>query len=273
MAATVYADWYSLYQKAALYDRYEERYQSFVNLATARVESGASSPLELLTAKNKLENLRLGNRQTQEGINWLQQQLQLLIDSREDLIPGTGATERFPLSSTDSLVNHPLLDYSKQLQAVTDQQLAVERSELLPEFTVGFAYQQFGGVAGLYGLRLGVNIPIFQGAQRKRIAATKAQQQLVRSQQASNYAGLQRRWLELQQSLQQRVQALDFYTENGEQYAAELLRTAQLRYRAGEIDYVEFVQALEQAFALEAQYLEDLRLYNRAVVLINYLNL
>ena len=79
---------------------------------------------------------------------------------------------------------------------------------------------------------------------------------------------LQQRFLALQQDLRQAEQALTFYTDQGKQYATELLRTARLRYESGEIGYVEFVQALEQAFELELQYLEDLRQYNQAVVRI-----
>jgi len=244
-----------------------------VNMATVRVETGATSPLELLTARNKLENLRLGYRQNNEGVVMLEQQLQLLLNSADDLIPSVNESQRFPINNTDSLTDHPLLAYNEQLQVVAGQQLEVERNELLPEFNIGYAYQEFGGVNGLSGVRLGVSIPIFQGAQRKRIDAAEAQQQIARSQQQTSRVLLQRQLLELQQDLRQAEQALDFYDEQGEQYAKELLRTGRLRYEAGEIGYVEFVQALEQAFLLELQYLEDLRRYNRTVVLINYLNL
>ncbi|TXB62306.1 MULTISPECIES: CusA/CzcA family heavy metal efflux RND transporter [Phaeodactylibacter] len=273
MAATIYADWFSLYKRVELYDHFDTLYQSFVNMATVRVETGATSPLELLTARNKLENLRLGYRQNNEGVVMLEQQLQLLLNSADDLIPSVNESQRFPINNTDSLTDHPLLAYNEQLQVVAGQQLEVERNELLPEFNIGYAYQEFGGVNGLSGVRLGVSIPIFQGAQRKRIDAAEAQQQIARSQQQTSRVLLQRQLLELQQDLRQAEQALDFYDEQGEQYAKELLRTGRLRYEAGEIGYVEFVQALEQAFLLELQYLEDLRRYNRTVVLINYLNL
>lgn len=273
VAATVYADWFSLNQRIALYDNFDTLYQSFVDIADARVAAGATSPLELLTAKNKLENLRLGKRQNGEVLAILEQQLQVLLNSTDELSPDQ-EDDRFPLIINDSLLEgHPLIAYQQQQEQVAQQQLEVERSALLPSFNVGYAYQNFGGVDGLSGVRFGVNIPLFQGAQRKRIDAAEAQQQISRSQQQMSKMLLQQRFLALQQDLRQAEQALTFYTDQGEQYATELLRTARLRYESGEIGYVEFVQALEQAFQLELQYLEDLRQYNQAVVRINYLNL
>ena len=216
----------------------------------------------------------MANRQNQEVLNALEQQLQLFLNTSEDLQPATIGTDRLRLMPTDSLVSdHPLTAYFEQLETVAGMQVEVEKNELLPDFNLGYAYQNFGGVSGLNSLRAGVSIPIFRGAQRKRIDAAEAQVQVTRSQKQTNAVLLERQLLQLLQSLERSRQALDYFENQGRVYATELVRTARLNYSAGEIGYVEYVQALDQAYQSRLQYLENLQAYNLTVVQINYLSL
>ena len=52
--------------------------------------------------------------------------------------------------------------------------------------------------------------------------------------------------------------AIDYYHAHARAIAAELLRSGEQNYRAGEIDYVELIQLVDQAAQIELNHLNDL---------------
>jgi cobalt-zinc-cadmium resistance protein CzcA len=64
--------------------------------------------------------------------------------------------------------------------------------------------------------------------------------------------------------------ALGNYEENQLQIAEELLKTAKLSYKAGEIDFFRYVQTLEHAQRIQLDYITKLREYNQTIINLNY---
>jgi cobalt-zinc-cadmium resistance protein CzcA len=50
-----------------------------------------------------------------------------------------------------------------------------------------------------------------------------------------------------------------------------LVRSAELSYAAGEIDFFRFAESMDRAVGIELNYLENLYQYNQRVLDINYL--
>jgi cobalt-zinc-cadmium resistance protein CzcA len=65
--------------------------------------------------------------------------------------------------------------------------------------------------------------------------------------------------------------AVDFYEKTANIQAATIIKTANLNYKNGEINYIEWGMLINQANAIKSQYLESLRLLNVAVAEIHYL--
>jgi len=53
--------------------------------------------------------------------------------------------------------------------------------------------------------------------------------------------------------------------------ADELLRFAEKSYQSGEIDYVEYINAVNQALTTKTDYLTAIQQYNQAVIELQYL--
>ncbi len=53
--------------------------------------------------------------------------------------------------------------------------------------------------------------------------------------------------------------------------AEELAQSGRLAYLAGEIDYVAYIQNLDQAFSLRFSYLESILQINQATIGLSYL--
>ena len=64
---------------------------------------------------------------------------------------------------------------------------------------------------------------------------------------------------------------LDFYERTASPTANVIFQKSQTAYRAGEIGYVEYLQALRQVRETQFGYLETLRNFNQAVILLEFL--
>ena len=72
------------------------------------------------------------------------------------------------------------------------------------------------------------------------------------------------------QAYEKQRQALAYYEQSALPTADFLLTTSQTAFRAGGIDYVEFVQALTRANDIRLGYLETVNQYNQAVIQYQY---
>jgi heavy metal efflux system protein len=75
----------------------------------------------------------------------------------------------------------------------------------------------------------------------------------------------------LQAELRKHREALSYFEEEGMELSEEILKTANLGYKNGELDFFQYIQSLESANEIILSYLESLNAYNQTVIAINYL--
>ena len=79
------------------------------------------------------------------------------------------------------------------------------------------------------------------------------------------------RKLQLLNEVSKYEEALQYYEMEGKSLSEEILKTANISFKNGEIDFFQYIQSLENAYEIELQYLENLNNYNQAVIALNYL--
>ena len=84
---------------------------------------------------------------------------------------------------------------------------------------------------------------------------------------------LNARFSELQAQYEKYAKALDYYKEEGGELAEEILKTAELSFRNGEIDFFQYIQSIENANDIQLDRLDNLNRYNQTVIQLNYLSL
>lgn len=82
---------------------------------------------------------------------------------------------------------------------------------------------------------------------------------------------LQAKYLALLAELKKYRKAIEYYEQTGEELASGILANAQMAYREGEIDYLQYIHLLENARNIEINYLRNLWEYNMTVLEANYL--
>ena len=67
--------------------------------------------------------------------------------------------------------------------------------------------------------------------------------------------------------------SLNYYENEGTELSDEILKTAQISFKNGEIDFFQYIQSLESAYDIKLGYLDKLKEYNQSVININFLTL
>ncbi len=254
----------------------------FRRATEVRRRTGEGTALEVATADNLLGELRnqlaLATADRAIALNTLQT---LLNTTNPLALPDSGLTRRtMPLLTDSLLAQNPTLALLSQQTDLAKVQIDVEQARLRPDFSVGYFNQSLQGPQTLnngqerfygagqrfQGVQAGVSIPISQKAQRARIESARLGSQLAEVTLAYNRRTLQGDVATAVQQIRKEQGSLTYYDQTGLPVARQLAEGARKAFRAGEIGYVEYSQALTRSYQTRLTYLETINGYNQAVI-------
>ncbi|MBC3787954.1 CusA/CzcA family heavy metal efflux RND transporter [Spirosoma utsteinense] len=284
---SAYYDLLYLSQRSRLIRRQDTLLTEFVQAATVRLRTGETGSLERATAESQLADARVRLTQNEVQRSAARTRLQTLLYTTEPVDTPNEPLTRLSLNlSADSsqLTRNPLLAQFQQQIRVAEQTRLVEQARLKPDFMAGLFTQtlignQLIGGQELYfgpgyrfnGAQVGVSWPLLGKGQRARIDAARLGEELARTQLQSGQFALER---QLEQGVQQYTQlrdALASYEQQALPQAALIQTNARRAFSGGDIGYVEFTLALQQALTIRTNHLDLLSQYNQSVLYINYL--
>ncbi len=259
-------------QKRRNYIYLDSLYSSFEYAANRKFEEGESNYLEKLTAQTKKKETTVALNQIQECIEHAYIVLQQWMQSDTTYTVTLDQLERLPLLPLDT-VAHPGLKYLSSAASLSNQEIALEKQKLLPDINLSvFRGTNNGpGDRAYGGFQAGVGIPLWYGGQKAKIDAARTATAILESETANYKIELQAKYRALQSDLRQYQKGLDYYDTDGKQLAEELIFHAMKAFRAGEIDFFQYTQLLENAKTIELDYLTSLFKYNLTVLEANYL--
>jgi cobalt-zinc-cadmium resistance protein CzcA len=118
---------------------------------------------------------------------------------------------------------------------------------------------------------LGLKIPLLFSGTSSKIKASKIAQEIVSEQKQDYKTKLEAQYNALLATLKQYAEAVNYYENEGKVLKNEIIKTANLTYKEGEIDFFQYIQSLETAKDIELSYLENLNAHNQTVININHL--
>ncbi|MEW6006292.1 MAG: CusA/CzcA family heavy metal efflux RND transporter [Stygiobacter sp.] len=266
-------------ERLKLFTYQESVYKNFSDAAELRYKTGETSQLENLAAQSKYQEVQLQKKQAEADLIIYEKELQKFLNINEpiELIDTTLEKIQFvPLEyggSIDStaIESNPVLNFYRQKINTAESEHALEVHRLLPDLTFGYSKLTDNSVFNYYGFQIGVSVPLWFLPQQGRIEAASIGEKIAQS----NYQNYR---LLIQSSYQQQLkeyekwkEQINYYEITGLKQADEILKVAELRYRNGEIGYVEFIQNISQAIGIKTQYLDALNQYNQSLINLNYL--
>ncbi|MFV0268058.1 MAG: CusA/CzcA family heavy metal efflux RND transporter [Draconibacterium sp.] len=248
-----------------LYLQLDSVYANFLKAAELRYKTQATSKVEYLSASAKYQELIVNIRQAQSRYNVALQQLNQYLLYSQDIeiaVPENDWTnDLIPLQPFDSLKSVPVLDLYKQQVEVSNAEWKAERAQFLPKIDVGYTAQSVDGKSGFYGWQAGISVPLLFFSQSGKTKASHINYQISGLQYQQKELELNAAYRELFSRYSSMTEVLDYYKTRAIPLAEEQIAAANLGYRLGSIDYIQFIQNIESAIKTRQQYLARLAEY------------
>lgn len=271
----VYSNILAKQQKLSLAKDNQSLAEDFAKKSTVRRNVGEGTHLEQLTASVQCSHAL---NAVETAIN----ELRIAMDELELLLGQRRGPPQSEFMLTDSMTYSPesvsLEQYLEMAKASNTQLRAsslrrdiastgysLAWSSLLPSFSASYFRQTRDGVSGMYGVSLGVSVPLwFMFDQRGQIqmasaAWSIAEHELGFTDNSVTVAVRTAYYEKVNSERQLRLYQTGILPESD-----EILRTAKASYAAGEITYLEFLQARQTVLQARSSYIEVFLSYNIA---------
>ncbi|THU40669.1 CusA/CzcA family heavy metal efflux RND transporter [Niastella caeni] len=284
---TVFYNMVDLLERQQLLLRLDSIYSRFLNAATLRLKTGESTMLEKSNAEAQIQQLKLQQEQVKADLRIEQQQLQWLLNTRDNLLPEYQALQKKHEWTTDTtaITSHPAVQAQQQQVKVHAAQTNIDKARLTPGFTVGYSNQSIIGYQTKDGIdqqyygagdrfhiyQLSVALPLFNKAVKSRIKADQVQEETARMEVAATSQYLVNQWQQLNEAHKKYAEQVRYYETSGLQQAALITRNARLGFEKGDVSYVEWTLQMNNAVRIELSYLEAVHALNNTIIELEYL--
>ncbi len=280
--------WYKLsylHERRKLLQYQDTIYGRFLNAATIRYETEATSYLEKAAAETGVMEVQNQLKLLEADILIQEKQLQILLNDTSSLrFEPSDLTERDVTAIQDNalIMNNPLLGLTKQQVAIAEAEKSVQSAKLMPDLFVGYFNQSLiggetsnGGIATssdrFGGIQAGIAIPLFYGSYKANVKSAQLRSQMAKTSSEYYQTALEGQYRQQLEEIAKFQGSLDYYKEKAIPQANLILNNARKSFEGGAIDYVEYFQNINQALNLKFNYLNTLNGYNQAVINLEFL--
>jgi cobalt-zinc-cadmium resistance protein CzcA len=246
------------------FDYLDSLYVSFARAASRRLETGDATLLEKLTAESKQKEIELRKSEAQSEKKKALIQLASLIQWEAE---GEGeltiSSKPVVLADVNSQEGHPGISWYEAGKQQALFQTRVEQQAFLPDVKVNlFRGTNLAAGSKIYpGFEVGLGIPLFFGAQSAKVKSSKSLQQQWDWEAVNFQSRLESQSRALQSTLAQQLSVIQYYETGGKLLGDQLREQAIRSFAEGEIDFLHYVELIENSQSLEIQYLQAKRDY------------
>jgi cobalt-zinc-cadmium resistance protein CzcA len=248
-------------------------YQNFSKAAKRKYELGETNYLEMITSQSKYKQYSSQLSQLKNDITIAYQELNVLLQTDESYKISIEKLLKIPVKEVN-INTHLVNQYYIQNSKLFKTKKGIETQSLLPDLHFNyFNSKDLKDNNIVNSFQAGISIPIFFGGKSSKISAAKIESDIADELTFDAKLKLKSKYLNLLEELKKNETQLKYFEENGNYLANEILKTATLGYKNGEIDFYQFIQSVETANQININYLINLNSFNQIALEINYLNL
>ncbi|WP_421808223.1 CusA/CzcA family heavy metal efflux RND transporter [Flagellimonas sp.] len=271
--SNAYYQYQTLNQKAKLYKTLDSIYRKFAHAADRRFELGETNYLEKVTATAKQRQIANTFAKINQQLLTTYGQIASLVQTGDSLQIVTEMPEKLTVVNLQGMMptETSFLDHRQQL---SNAQKSLEENRLLPDLNLEYFQGTNSGLsASLYGLQVGVRVPIFFFGHSSKVKSSKIQTKITEMENTEISVAMNQRYKTLMGQLEQQAKELSYYEDEGGLLSDQILKAASGNFQNGEIDFFQYIQSLENAYEIQLNYLDVLNQYNQTVIAINYLTI
>lgn len=269
---TIYFQLLNNDQLIKLVQQQDSLYALAFKAATVRYQTGETDLLEKMSSETRLREIQNRIQGLQSNQQTLYQSLAWLLNTPDIVEIEMKASPKKTLIIQDlTIIGSPILDILKQQNTLSILQTEVEKQRLKPDLRIGISNQSIEQHYNQNFVTVGLNIPIFTKAQQARIIAAKINEQISLQQYQYTESQLNNQLSILKTQAEKSLKSLNYYEKSALPQADLILKTATKSYQAGEIEYIEFIQNITQAWQIKEMYLSELQIFNQHIINIETL--
>lgn len=271
--SNAYYQYQTLNQKAKLYGTLDSIYSKFAHAANRRFELGETNYLEKVTATAKQRQITNTYSKVKQQILTAYGQIVSLVQSEDTLKIVDEKPEKLTVLNSEGMLQTET-SFLDNRQELSNAQKSLEENRLLPDLNLEY-FQGTNSTLGtsLYGIQLGVRIPIFFFGHSSKVKSSKIQTKITEMENTEITVAMNQRYKTLMGQLEQQAKELSYYEDEGGLLSDQILKAASGNFQNGEIDFFQYIQSLENAYDIQLNYLDVLNQYNQTVIAINYLTI
>jgi cobalt-zinc-cadmium resistance protein CzcA len=247
-------------------------YAEFARAAKRKFETGDSNFLEKLTAEGKRKEISLKLVDSKQNYLIGLDQLKLLLNWEGDLhLSDEDVT--LSLDLPEDWSEHPGVAYLERAVTQSEYQLKADKRKLLPDINFEvYRGTNPGANSKVYpGFHAGLGIPLFYGSQKARVKSSEFNRQQLELESENYLLQLDTKSQQLKRQLTQNTEVITYYESEGKELSTQILQQANRSYQEGEIDFLQYVQLVENSLTITLYYLQSKFAYQQTILDLNYL--
>ncbi|WP_291864647.1 CusA/CzcA family heavy metal efflux RND transporter [Maribacter sp.] len=260
-------------EKKSIYRKLDSLYTNFSAMAQRRFELGETNYLEKITSLSKQKQIELKLEQAEQEVSIAYNNLIKIIQPKDSIYLATVSLSKLRLNLPVSNSNIESKFYESRIMLFQAKN-RYEKQQLLPDISLDYFQGTAPNLKGsLKGYSIGLKIPLFFNGQSSKIKASKIGASIAEAESQQYQKELKGLQNNLMVKYHTQQKALDYYETEGKVLATEILKTASLSFKNGEIDFFQYIQSIENSYTITLEYLNKLNQYNQTVITLNYLSL
>ncbi len=251
------------------------QYKAATKIANLKYESGESNLLSKVMMEAKFEDLRLLLQQAEADKISATQNLAKILQTEILYEVELDSLSKVDIDfSLDSLFNYyeqsAMMRYLNQGLLVSEQNIKVQKSSISPRLGLGYFNQSIDNIRGHNGWQLNLSFPIWFRPNSGHIQSAIIQNEIYHNSfQQLRFSMISD--LKVLNNLRNiLLEKIESYERISLRNAELIMNNADLLYKNGEIEYLEYIRSIGQAISMKLSYLDNLHKYNQATLKMNY---
>ena len=262
--------------------------QRYCDVAGKRYRAGEARQLEFLSADRMRNDNRLEMTKVKNEAENLQTALMALLNTTTPVVPAADnlvISQRSPMNAAFNYQQTADAQYQKDLITALDQEVKCAKTGYAPSLSLALRSQllidswdpyhinrQRFTEGNFFGFEVTVGVPLFYGATKAKVKAAQKDREVAQLAMQQEQREKERDYKQGYNRLQNAIKRMEYYSGENLVKAKDIERLSTLEYENGEISYVEYANALQEAIDMRLKQAEVVNEYNEAVLALMALN-
>lgn len=276
-----------LYSKQKLFAYQDSLYTGFQKAAELRAKTGETNRLEMISARSQSLEIKNQLQQINADLVIYNQKLQTILNVETTLYPADTVLHRIdylPTGDKSGLAANPSVSYINQQIEVSRLEKKVESSRALPDLSIGYfsqtmqGTQEINGVPRVFGtgnrftgIQAGIAVPLWFAPYSAKAKAAKLKEKIAKTDAENFSKSLSGSYRSLMLEFSKNSNSVDYYEKQAIPEADLIIEQATRSYKAGAMDYLDYILSLNRALSIKQNYLDAQNNYNQTVISIDFI--